>query len=234
LKTLASVSDAGGEPRLREAVSRLEAWDGRMEVDRVGATIFDVFFARFCRVVTDERFDADASELAAGAAAGLASELLGEDRVGWFHRVSREHAVLGAFRAAVDELTARLGPDVAAWTWGRLHRIHLRHALSGRGELGTLLDHGGLPVKGNGVTVCNTGYDPNYLAPLGANYRLIAELAADPPGLWSVDAQGQSGHPGSPHYGDQLAEWIAGRYRYVPMDRTEVARTSRHTLSLGE
>jgi len=80
--------------------------------------------------------------------------------------------------------------------------------------------------------VCNTGYDPNYLAPMGANYRLIAELASSPPGLWAVDAQGQSGHPGSPHYGDQLAEWIGARYHYLSLDRGEVAKTVRHTLRL--
>jgi penicillin amidase len=68
---------------------------------------------------------------------------------------------------------------------------------------------------------------------MGANYRLIAELASEPPGLWAVDAQGQSGHPGSAHYGDQLGEWIAGRYHYLPLDRDEVARTVRHTLRLA-
>jgi penicillin amidase len=108
--------------------------------------------------------------------------------------------------------------------------IQLRHVLSGRGELGQLLDRGGLPVKGDGITVCNTGYDPNYLAPMGANYRMIADLASSPPGLWVVDAQGQSGHPGSPHYGDQLVEWISGRY--LSLDRGEVARTIGATLKL--
>jgi penicillin amidase len=233
LKTLAGLPDALAEPRLREAADRLATWDARMEVDRVGAAIFGAFFPRFCRAVTDERFDPEASELAAGAAAGLAAELLGADRAGWFARGSREEAVLRAFRAAVAELTDRLGPDVAGWTWGRLHQIRLRHVLSDRGELGALLDRGGLPVRGDGVTVCNTGFDPNYLAPMGANYRLIAELASEPPGLWAVDAQGQSGHPGSAHYGDQLGEWIAGRYHYLSRDRDEVARTVRHTLRLA-
>ena len=94
------------------------------------------------------------------------------------------------------------------------------------------MDRGGVPVKGDGVTVCNTGYDPNYLAPMGANYRLIADLGSNPPGVWAVDAQGQSGHPGSPHYGDQLAEWLDARYHYLPLDRREVAQATVSTLTL--
>jgi penicillin amidase len=230
-ETLAGIP-VTGSPRVAEALRHLEAWDGRMEVDRVGAAIFEAFFHRFCRAVADERFPPDQAELVAGAIAGLATELLGEDKLGWFTRRTREAVVLAAFEATLEDLASRLGPDAAGWTWGRLHQIRLQHVLSTRGELGQLLDRGGLPVKGNGVTVCNTGYDPNYLAPLGANYRLIADLATSPPGLWAVDAQGQSGHPGSPHYGDQLAEWIAGRYHYLSLDRAEAAKTAVHTLRL--
>ncbi|HEV8307419.1 MAG TPA: penicillin acylase family protein [Methylomirabilota bacterium] len=232
LKALAASPEVLQDPRLRQAAGHLEAWDCQMEVDRVGAAIFDVFFPRFCRAVVDERFDGATAELLAGAAAGLASELLAEDAVGWFTQRSREQVILGAFRDALAELEGRVGSDMATWTWGRLHQIRLQHVLAGRGELGQLLDRGGLPVKGNGTTVCNTGYDPNYLAPMGANYRLIADLATTPPGLWAVDAQGQSGHPGSPHYADQLAEWIAARYHYLSLDRAEVAPTIRHTLTL--
>ena len=33
--------------RVQEAVQQLQAWDGRMEADSVGPTLFDVFFAHF-------------------------------------------------------------------------------------------------------------------------------------------------------------------------------------------
>ena len=232
LAWLRSWPDSQVDPRVAASVACLETWDCRMEPDRVGAAIFAVFFPRFCRAVVDERFEGDAAELLGGAAAGLAAGLLSGDPLGWFAEGRREIALARAFRDTLGELAERCGPDPASWTWGRLHQIHLRHVLSGRGELGALLDRGGVPVKGDGVTVCNTGYDPNYLAPMGANYRLIAELASNPPGLWAVDAQGQSGHPGSPHYGDQLAEWIGARYHYLSLDRSEVARATVATLRL--
>ena len=87
-------------------------------------------------------------------------------------------------------------------------------------------------MGGNGITVSNTGFDPNYLASIGANWRHNADLAEDPPGLWAVDATGQSGHPGSPHYGDQLTEWLAGRHHYLPLDGERARAQAAQTLTL--
>ena len=133
---------------------------------------------------------------------------------------------------AIDALTERLGPDMSGWHWGRIHKITLNHLLSDRGDLSDLLRRGGQPVGGNGITVSNTGFDPNYLASIGANWRHNADLADDPPGLWAVDATGQSGHPGSPHYGDQLTEWLAGRHHYLPLDSERARAQAAETLTL--
>jgi penicillin amidase len=121
---------------------------------------------------------------------------------------------------------------MAGWAWGRLHTLPLRHVLSARGELGQLLDHGGLPVPGDVTTVCNTAAGGDLQTRTGAGYRLIADLSTSPPGLWAVDAPSQSGHPGSPHYRDQLAEWLAGRYHYLPLDRAAASRSAVDTLTL--
>jgi penicillin amidase len=192
----------------------LEAWDCRVEAESVGAALFNVFFWQWCRTVVRERLEGETAEFLATAAWGLAAALLHEDAAGWFCQRSREQAVHQAFVAALDELSARLGPDISGWSWGRLHVLRQRHFLSGRGSLGTLLDRGGVPVKGDGYTVCNTGFDPSHAALLGAGYRMVADLADPNCGLWAVDAGSASGHPGSPHYDDQLPTWLAGRYHY--------------------
>jgi penicillin amidase len=116
--------------------------------------------------------------------------------------------------AALDELAARLGPDVGGWTWGRLHILVQRHFLSGRGDLGQLLDRSGAPAPGDSTTACNTTPDPNHAAHMGASYRMVADLADPERGLWTVSIPGVSGHPGSPHYDDQVGPWAEGRCRY--------------------
>jgi penicillin amidase len=218
--------------RVREAAGYLKEWDGRYETEEVAATLFESFFTRWCREAAAQRFaDRATAEWVAGAMGGLATRLLYKNQAGWFKKSSdRVPAIERALLAATADLERRFGRDMSKWTWGTAHKIVLRHVLGGIGDLAELLSRGGLPVKGNGVTVCNTGFDPNYLAPMGANYRLIADMSTDPPGLWAVDAQGESGHPGSPHYCDQLPEWISGRYHYLPLIPLEASRHTKHVF----
>jgi penicillin amidase len=229
LKVLEAATDDG----VREAVGHLRAWDCRMEPDRTGATIFDVFFAGWTKAVVAEHFTGEEATLLAGGADGLAANLLSEDKVGWFAPGKRQAAIHATMTAATRTLTERLGPDMNQWAWGKLHTIPLRHVLSGRGDLGRLLDHGGGPIQGDANTVCNTGLGGQYEARAGANYRLIAEMAISPPGLWAVDCESASGHPGSPHYGDQLTDWLEGRYHWLPLEREEASNAAVARMTLN-
>ncbi|MGH2405948.1 MAG: penicillin acylase family protein [bacterium] len=225
------LTGASGE-RLHLAADYLSSWNYRIDPDEVGGTLFETFFTQWCHAVAEERFPEPANSLVAGAIGGLALALLAEDRHGWFVRRDRVDAVIEAFRRSLHGLEARLGPDMSRWTWGRVHAIPLCHALSGRGELAHLLDRGGDAVRGSGVTVCNTGYDPNYMASLGANYRLIVDLDSSPPAILAVDAAGTSGHPGSPHYCDQLPAWLAGSHHLIVFDRVQIEQDAGARLVL--
>lgn len=46
---------------------------------------------------------------------------------------------------------------------------------------------------------------------------MVADLSSSPPVLRAVDAQSQSGQPGSPHYNDQFDDWISGRYHDISL-----------------
>jgi penicillin amidase len=225
LPKLVSILNAATESRLRQAAQQLQGWDCRMEPDRIGATLFDVFFGHWVRAVAAQQFEGDTAALLAGGANGLAAALLVDgDQAGWFPTGRLELAIRDAMAAALDWLENRLGSDMAAWTWGRLHTIPLRHVLSGRGDLAQLLDHGGLPVKGDATTVCNASLGPQYESRAGAGYRLIADLSTSPPSLSAVDGQSESGHPGSSHYADQLNDWLEGRYHSLPLNPAEASR----------
>ena len=213
-------------------VEELRRWNCRMERESVAAAIFDTFFAHWCQAVARERFSGEAASLVAAAAGGLAAGLLRGDEAGWFASGQREAAVRRAFDAALDTLTSRLGPSLNRWQWGELHRMQVRHFLSGRGELGELLDQASPGVQGDMLTVCNTGGDIDWQARLGAGYRMIVDMSASPAEMWAVDAGSESGHPASPHYADQLGDWLAGRYHRLALDRAEVERSARGRLVL--
>jgi penicillin amidase len=216
------------QDHVAQAIAALRGWDLRVERDRVGATIFNAFFASWARTVVKARFANEQVELLSAGANGLASALLRENLAGWFSDdETRRRAIAATFVSTVSALSERLGPGISSWTWGRLHRLHLKHVLSSRGDLGLLLDHGGVPVGGDFTTVCNTGQGPNFEALIGAGFRMIAELDPGAPGLWVQDAQSQSGHPGSPHYSDQLDGWLNREYFFIPFQGEPVTLHAR-------
>lgn len=211
------------DPRIQKAMSYLKSWDGKMETDQVAASIFEVFFSRWSDAIATERFPSHTITLMAEAIGGLAVDLLKNgDQHNWFSKLNIEDVILKVLSVSLDELEDRLGSDMAKWTWGSIHTINLHHYLSSIGDLSQLLSKGNKPVGGNGTTVCNTGFDPNYMAALGANWRLHVDLGENPPGLWAVNSAGQSGHPGSPNYCDQLNTWLAGLNHYLPLDKENI------------
>ncbi len=218
---------------LQQALAHLKAWDCRVEPESVAATIFNVFFDKWCQRVSRQRFSDEQASLVAGAVGGLASRLLDQNLANWFEDqkapelsdVARFLAIIETIQSTLMQLAVNLGPDMDDWRWGRLHTLQQKHVLSGRGDLGALLDRGSVPVRGDYVTVCNTGLAPDYSAPTGAGYRMIADLSDAKGGLWAIDAGSESGHPGSPHYDDQLDDWISGRYHYLSLNREGLPAT---------
>jgi acyl-homoserine lactone acylase PvdQ len=54
----------------------------------------------------------------------------------------------------------------------------------------------------------------------------VADLSSSPPVLRAVDAQSQSGQPGSPHYSDQFDDWVSGRYHDIALTDDVDARST--------
>ena len=230
-----------GDQRLQAAASALRAWDCRMNTESVGAAIFEAFQHQWDEAVAAERFSTDAAALAAGdpaafVAGGIGSlslRLLADDDVGWFASADeRDAALRSAMTRTLDQLAERLGSDMSTWSWGRLHTLQLRHLLSGRGDLGQLLDRAGEPLSGNGLVVANTGSAPDFGSHSGANYRLLVDFSETPAQMWSLDAAGPSGQPGSPHYANQFGDWLAGRYQRICLERDDVKPTINATRTL--
>ncbi len=169
----------------------------------------------------------------AGGIAGLAVRLLQSNATGWFATSGRRRRVIiDTVLQAWQKLSAELGPDPEEWLRGRVHKIRLDHPLGYLPALGDLLNRGRQAVGGSGVTVCNTGVDPNYMSAIGANYRMVAELDVQEPVLYAVDAAGQSGHAGSPHYCDQLSLWLQGQMKRLALQPSACRELARSRLIL--
>jgi len=220
---------AADDERRRQATEALRDWDGEVLPDAIGPTIFNVFFRYWTRAVVAERFEENAQPLLTAGAEALAARLLSEDRCSWFANRDRDAHVILAFDHTLEDLTQRFGSDMTTWGWGKLHRLTMDHVLSSRGDLDQLFNYAGMGVRGDIQCVGNTGGGPDWEAQAGGGFRMIADLS-DAATLLTVDAPSQSGHVGSTHYKDQLADWLSGDYHELPLHRERTTVRYQQTL----
>jgi penicillin amidase len=106
---------------------------------------------------------------------------------------------------------------MATWRWGRVHVTQPRHTLAAAfPALASLLNPPGVAMGGDNETVQAGSYIP--AAGYGLTSTSVARYAFDL-GDWERSAWvvplGASGHPGSPHYADQVHAW--SEVRLLPM-----------------
>jgi penicillin amidase len=132
-----------------------------------------------------------------------------------------------ALEAGLRELE-RLIPEASERVWGTLHRLALRHPLN-RAEF----DLPPVARPGDGNTVMAQS-GANFRTTNGASYRQVIDLS-DWDRSMMTNVPGESGDPGSKHYGDLLKDWAEGRYHPMPYTRkaVEAATEERIVLTPG-
>jgi penicillin amidase len=227
---------------MRAGLSALRSWNYEMRAEGMAPLVFAVFYRRlFPEIFADEMGD----EIARGyrARGNLSAIMLtsvmaaGPER--WFDRVdtpareTRDDTLRAAFVGATAEIVALLGPDPAAWTWGRLHTIELQHPL-GRASraLAPLFNRGPFPLSGTTSTVNKGEFaEESFAVKSGPSMRQLTDLGDLAHGLAMIPS-GQSGLPASSHYDDLLPLWLTGDYHPLLMDRADIDRAAEGRLTL--
>lgn len=197
------------ERALRRALDELRAWNGEMLADSAGAARFAAFreelVARVAALPALARLH-DPHPFGAifdpwmGVRGRIAAALPG---------LLHAPALVGRRDALVLEaLTAAAARPAEAW--GDEHRLLPLHVLAdvdGAADPGRDLD---APLAGDGETVRCTGSTPGVTRRSwrGSVARWAWDLGDRDRSRWGVPF-GASGDPASPHFADQLADWVA-------------------------
>ncbi|HEV2854543.1 MAG TPA: penicillin acylase family protein [Thermoanaerobaculia bacterium] len=221
----------GASPELRPWIDRLARWDGTVARDSAAAALYEIWALKIPRAVLTPRVP----EKWRGAAdlSDRMVDLLGNPTAAWFGedpRAGRDALLLRTFEEAVADAKAKLGPDPGTWRWGRLHTVTFHHPLETDDERRAVF---GLPPveRGGDGNTLNVGVGSGFEVNHGASFREVLDT-----GDWdrsvATNVPGQSGQPGSPHYGDLLPLWAEGRYFPLLFSREKIEGTGAERLVL--
>jgi penicillin amidase len=232
------LANLGPLPGVPEGLSReLAVWDGHLLAESRPGAVARVALEVLLRHVagTMPRIDSPVSIGAEIYLARLLPELSARlDDL-------PEEVLRGALEEAVEILAESCGSDPAGWSWGALHAAELRHPLGVVRALRGLLNRGPYPAGGDANTIwmaafrsgSSSGSGRPSFGPVttGPNYRFVVDTG-DWGQAWSVVVPGQSGHPASANYDDQIGLWQKVRYRPMVFGRETAELAARHRLVL--
>jgi penicillin amidase len=224
----------GFKTELRPFVEMLTGWDCNLGKDSAAAALFEVWLTKLTPAV----FKRHVPEAAWRAVAGRISPLKTIDALkdpssrglGPHSQAERDAVLMTSLEEAVKEARERLGDDQSKWRWGKLHVAPFTHALSTDAERKALFDLPSVERGGDGNAVLATG-GPGFRQNHGASFREILDLS-DWDRSVATNVPGQSGQPGSKHYGDLLTLWAEGKYFPMLFSKQKVEAMAKRRLTL--
>ncbi len=216
---------AASSTEWREVLARFDGWDGMMKTDsQVSLLAYRMRVGFIQRTLSAALGPERWTDYNWPGSATLLDSIITSRPKEWLPKefASYEEFLLACYKSAKEELTRRFGSDESKWIWGRHYQMRFPHALAGVPLLGAQYALDTVPQNGS-VSTVNRGES--------VSMRFVADLSD-----WDNTRQclqlGQSGDPASPHWKDQLAEWLAGNPRPFPFAEKSVERSAKEILTM--
>jgi len=217
-------------PEAQAAQALLRDWDGVMDPDSQAAALSELaMWGLLRRVVEPKLGEATDAYVQMAAYPYMFLQYLLDDPQNLWWRGQRNELLSRALAEAASELTEK----GELQTWGDIHQMTFSHPLGSVGLLRPIFNRGPFPTGGNWSTVNSGAYYPDkpYAMGLGPAYRIISD-PADWDASLSITPHGQSGQPFTPHYDDQIQDWLAVTYHPLPFSKEAIDAAAVHTLTL--
>jgi penicillin amidase len=253
VKRVKEMNLAPTDPDAALALKLLMEWNGWLGADSVGGAAYQVTLTRLVHnliapALGPELFDKFMGGRGPHPLLHPTTEHVGHSTVTVFAMLDdpdsvwvkeaggREKVMEKSLAEAARWLKEALGPDPAAWQWGKLHQLVAPHPLAVQKPLDKVFNLGPHPFGGDTDTVCQTAFIPD--APYGANawvpsYRAITDLG-DLTRTVHIAPPGNSGLLGDAHYGDLLPLWLKGEYVPALWKREEVEKEGVEKVEVSQ
>lgn len=144
---------------------------------------------------------------------------------------SWEEAAEAALARAATALRLKFGADSSRWRWGDAHWMTWRHNLGREADLASVFNLPNTPVGGDGATLWATQARYGRGSDHGVSYRQILDLS-DLNASRIVIPPGNSGHPASSHYGDDVRRWLELDYHPLYVEWPDIEANAEGDLTL--
>lgn len=225
----------------KDLIDWMGQWDYQSNVGSAQAAVFELFWSRLLfNIWTDQ-----VGYMPGGGSRLMAAtkRLMNDPANAWWDNIgtpekveSRDDILRLSFNEALSGAFARMGSDTSKWSWGALHQAKFVSnplGASGIGLIEDLVNAGPVPVGGSIATlnratwVPETGFTPVSVTQM----RMIIDFGDMANNVWIL-ATGQSGHPASHHYRDQIERWATLQFEPMRSTRERIEAAATNTLSL--
>lgn len=207
----------------------LSNWDAHLDASSAAAALFEIWLSKHLGPTIARLEGSDDHILA------LLAPLEPSAIASWLEQAQPDESLVDSLKATLAsawaECIAVMGHDPSEWSWGRIHRLELRHPLQGLTTEEWSL--GPIPLGGSGSTLNYSTYrQDEFSVTTGPSVRMIIDV-----GSWDnsvfINNPGQSGIPLSVHYQDLASDWQRGEYKPLLYSEDLIQRESDYQIALS-
>ncbi len=214
----------------REALALLQQWDGSVTRDSAAAVLYEMWLHRFERLLFKDDLRSDLYEwMDRRFHSILVRNVLRNPELGrkWCDNVltppieNCSQLMHQALKDALEVLAQKLGARIEEWRWGDLHQTQYPHRPFSQVSWLKPFFHRGVENGGDKYTVNVASHKARnpFMQTHHPSFRMLLDLAD-----WNrqrfILGTGQSGHPVSPHYDDQMTPHRNGEYYNMTYGKT--------------
>jgi penicillin amidase len=218
----------------RRMQETLRGWDCVVRVESREAPVYMETTQQLMALTVNRLYEADGgnAETPAPDRRNILIRMMRRDDRGLLFDFSTwEEAAEAALKQAATSLRERLGADESKWRWGDVHWMTWRHNLGRDPELAGVFNLPDTPVGGDGATLWATQARYGRGSDHGVSYRQVFDLS-DLNAARVLMPPGNSGQPGSPHYGDNVDRWLGLEYHPLYVEWPDIEANAEAEMEL--
>lgn len=226
----------------QKALSALTYWNGFMDTDSIGGTVFQFTTYHILKSSLDKHIGEnnliaylnlmDHWDYLKRILNGKAAPIKGKTDL---EAANEEDLILAGFRNAVQEMSTRLGKNQSNWQWGKVHTIEYVHPVGTKKPFNLIFNIGPFPSPAEFTSVnkmkSNTGKHDYKVTSIPSTRRLI-DIGSTENSL-SILPTGNSGNFLSNFYNDQTAMFLEGGYRSIVFNDRQLEQYKAHEMSIN-